>query len=86
MGNSSPQSDLITGSYVHELTVADLPVFSHPTVSSKSAWGSGIKMEVPKVAGYICITPDFKVPTKTKPNPRHLYNMKKTFGWKWEDV
>lgn len=83
MGISSLQPN---GSFTHTLTEKDMPDFSH-TIPREYGVGSGINyllnsQKTP--AGYLVIADSYKIPVYEKPHPKHLHNMKKTFGWTWE--
>lgn len=73
--------DMLYGSYIYSLSVNDLP--SHGSISNYYTWN---KKDQDKISGYLCITPDYKISCKVKPHPKHLHNMKKFFGWTWENV
>lgn len=71
--------------YVTSLTMEDLPAISHVTstsVRSHSVSRDSFKSPV----GYLKIVDGYKVAVHTKPSSKHLHNMKKTFGWTWENV
>ena len=39
----------------------------------------------PPPAGWFRLWDDFRVAVKTKPDQRHIDNMRDTFGWEWID-
>ena len=90
MANSSQQSDEIFGTYTHRLTVDELPAMSHNIPKSNyfvnSKMSNSIIVSNNSPAGYLCLTPEFKISVNKKPHPKHLHNMKKAFGWTWENV
>lgn len=82
MVNSSQLSNPF-GSYITTLTVDELPSFSHKLPD----YGSNINGTLaPKCAGYLTIASGVALSVQKKPHPRHLHNMRKTFGWTWEDA
>ena len=82
MVNSSLPSDF--GTYNHTLTESDIPSMSH---GWSPTYGSNLNsINVPVCAGYLTIASGVSVSVKKKPHPRHLHNMRKTFGWTWEDA
>lgn len=86
MVNSFPPIDSF-GSFVHKLTEDELPRLSHNN-NNYYVNTSQVKSKLleDERAGFLCITPEFKVSMKKKPHPKHLHNMKKSFGWTWENV
>jgi len=65
-----------------------MPSFSH-VISKEYGVNSGINYlfnNQKNPVGYLVIANSYRVPVYEKPHPKHLHNMKKTFGWKWEDV
>ncbi len=83
MANLSPLSDFF-GTYTHQLTASDLPQMSHNYYVNSSKVKSLLQDNKPE--GYLCITPEFKISVNKKPHPKYLHNMKKSFGWTWENV
>ena len=84
MANLSPPSDFF-GTYIHQLSASDLPQMPHNYFVNSSAVKSSV-IQDNKVVGYLCITPEFKISVNKKPHPKYLHNMKKSFGWTWENV
>lgn len=85
MGNSSLQRSI--DSYVPRLESREIPYSTIPKDSYfKSSNVEGVSLKNPEPVGYIVVVDGYKIAAYEKPNPKHLYNMKKTFGWKWEDV
>lgn len=88
MGNSSLQRSI--DSYVHRLEPHELPSLPYVTIPKdlyvKSSIMEDVSFKNPEPVGYIVIVNGYKIAAYEKPSPKHLYNMKKTFGWKWEDV
>ena len=71
------------GTYDHALLVSDLPIRSHDWSTTYGSVNSSLTQQC---AGYLTIAPDVVFSVKKKPHPRHLHNMRKTFGWTWEDA
>lgn len=88
MENSSLQRSI--DSYVHCLEPHEIPSLPCITIPKdsyfKSSIVNGVSLKNPEPVGYIVVVDGYKIAAYEKPNPKHLYNMKKTFGWKWEDV